>query len=76
MTYYEAVSIEQDFKVRMQFADCCGKERIEAVKQVAEKYTPEQLAEAYSVIKKQKMDELETLEALFVLAIHSKGVTK
>jgi hypothetical protein len=72
MTYFEAVSIEQDFIVAMQFADYGDRERLDAVKEVAKKYTAEQMAEAYSVIKKKKKEELQTLKALFVLAVRSK----
>jgi hypothetical protein len=74
MTYFDAVSIQQDFIVAMQFADIGGKERIEALKEVAEKYTDEQLAEAYKAISAKMKEERETLKNLFILAIKSRGI--
>jgi len=74
VTYFEAISIEQDFKVHLKFADICGKGKPEALAEVAEKYTPEQMAEAYAIIKRQKDEELEMLEAMFILAIKSKNL--
>jgi len=73
MTYIEAIGIKQDFMVSLEFADVCGKERIDAVKDVAEKYTNEQLAEAYAVIKQKQKEEREFIKALFVLGIRAKN---
>jgi hypothetical protein len=73
MNYLEAISIKQDFMVALEFADACGKERIDAVKEVAEKYTNEQLAEAYAVIKQKQKEEREFIKALFVLGIRAKN---
>ena len=75
MTIFEAISIEQDFNVHLQIANTCGKEPAEALAEVAEKYTPEQMAEAYTIIKRQRKDELKILEAMFILAIKSKNLT-
>jgi hypothetical protein len=72
MTYLEATSIKQDFVVGMRFADACGKTREEAYKETAQKYTKEQLAEAYMVLNENLDNEKEINHALFVLAIRSK----
>ncbi len=45
MTYIEAERIRQDFFIRVEFADIAGKERIDAIKDVAEKYTNEECME-------------------------------
>jgi hypothetical protein len=74
MTYFDAVSIQQDFIVNMQYADIGGKEKIEALKEVAEKYTDEQLGEAYKAISAKMKEEREKLKNLFILAIKSRGI--
>jgi hypothetical protein len=56
----------------MQYADIGGKEKIEALKEVAEKYTDEQLGEAYKVISAKMKKERETLKNLFILAIKNR----
>ena len=72
MTYFEAVSIEQDLIVAMQYADALHKTPAEALKEAAGKYSNEQFAEAYRVIKAKKKEELATLKSLLVLAVRSK----
>ncbi|GHT52910.1 hypothetical protein FACS1894106_2650 [Spirochaetia bacterium] len=72
MTYFQAVGIKQDFVVGMQFADACGKTRKEAYVETAKKYTVEQLADALLVLRKYLEDEIETTNALFMLALKSK----
>ena len=72
MTIIDAIRIEQDFKVRLKFADVCGTSRAAVLKEVAEKYTKEEITEAYSIIANEKEKELETLKAIFLLAIKSK----
>ena len=72
MTYYEAVSIEMDFIVNMQYADVFGKEADDVIREVAEKYTTEQMGEAYTVIRKKKEEEIETVKDLFTLALSCK----
>jgi len=74
MTYFEAVSIEQDLIVAMQYAEVLHKTPVEALKEKAGEYTNEQLAEVYRVIKAKKKEELATLKQLLVLAVRSKDL--
>lgn len=76
MTIIEAIKIDSEFDVKIKLANMCGKEPIEAVKEVAEKYTVEKLAEAYSIIRKQKERELGVIDATYALAIRSKTFGK
>lgn len=72
MTYFQAESIRQDFHVALEFSDVTGDTQSETIKKVAEKYTIDQLKEAYkTLLTKMKSDE-ETLQTLFVLALSTK----
>ena len=72
MTYLEAVTIEQKFMVRLEFAETIGREKLKIVEDVAAGFTKEQLAEALIVLKNKKQEEMIALTALFALAIRSK----
>jgi hypothetical protein len=72
VNYFGAESIRQDFHVAMQYAETCGETPVEAVRRTAEKYTNEQLAEAYKVLMQKIKEDKETLKTLFVLAYKCK----
>jgi hypothetical protein len=68
----KALEIKADFTVAMQFADYGGKSRLDALAEPAEKYSEDELAEAYATLDLQFDKEKDTLKALFVLAIRIK----
>lgn len=72
MSYIEAESIKQDFLVSIQYADSTGQTREAAYLEVAEKYTAEQLSEAYTVLKNKMKEEMDLITSLFSVAIRSK----
>jgi len=67
MTYFEAVSIEQDFKVNLQYA--FGETAVEAFKKIAKKYTDEQLASAFEAIKEKALEDIKDALKLFEMAL-------
>ena len=74
MTYFEAISIKQDFIVNLQYADALGNTAAEVIKETAEKYTNEQYSEAYKVICANLEEEKKDLRELFTLAVKSKNI--
>jgi hypothetical protein len=72
MTYLDAVSIQQDFIVAMQYAGLSGKTEPEAFKETAEKYSEKELMGAYQVLLKQLETEKNSIKELFFLAIRAK----
>ena len=62
MTYIEAVTIEQKFMVRLEFAEAIGREKLEIVEDVAAGFTKEQLAEALIVLKNKKTRRNESAD--------------
>ena len=74
MTYFEAIEIKQNLIVNLQYADLFKKTALEAVKEVAEKYTNEQFAEAYKVICAKLKEEKEDVRKLFSLAVQSRNM--
>ena len=72
MTYFDAVGIEQDLIVAMQYCDAFHQTRGEALKEAAAKYTDEQYAEALSVIKEHHRKAYADTKELFLFAISSK----
>ena len=74
MTYFEAVSIQQDLIVAMQYAEVTNQTAAEALKKAAAKYTNEQFAEAYKVICAKMKEEKDDLKTLLLLAVRSKVI--
>jgi len=72
MTYLEAVGIEQDFYVAMQYAEACGKTREQAYTDTVGKYTKEQLATALIVLCNHLDEQKKNTTALLALAIRIK----
>jgi hypothetical protein len=72
MTLIEAMEIKAAFTGAMTFAGYGGKSRREALAEPAEKYSEQQLAEAYAILTRQLDYEQEVLRAMFVVAIKSK----
>jgi hypothetical protein len=72
VNYFGAESIKQDFVVAMQYAETCGQTTVEAFNEVVNKYTREELSEAYKVLMGKIKEEKETLKTLFVLAYKCK----
>jgi hypothetical protein len=76
MTYFEAISIQQDLIVNMQYADAFHKTLADALAETASKYTNEQFAETYKVICAKLNEEKEDLKKLLRLAAMSKNIGK
>jgi len=72
MTYLEAISIKQDLIVNAQYADIFKKKPAEALKEVSQKYTAEQMTAALLAIKKQMREEYDDTKQLFLLAMKIK----
>ena len=73
MTYFDAVGIEQELIVAMQYCDAFHKTRAEALKEAAEKYTNEQYAEALLIIKAHYRKAYADTKELFAYAVSSKN---
>ena len=72
MTYFEAVGIQQDLIVNMQYA--YNQTAGESLKEAAAKYTDTQYTQALSAIKKHYRKEYEDTKELFMLAMASKKI--
>lgn len=71
MTYFEAISIQQDLLVNMQYSGAFKKQPVEALKETAAKYTTEQFAQALCAIEQQLRKDYEDTRKLFALAMAS-----
>jgi len=74
MTYFDAISIQQDLIVNMQYADALQKTPVEALKEAAMKYSNEQYAQAYKIICDKLDEDKRDLKKLFLLAVKSKSL--
>ena len=72
MAYFEAESIKQDFLVSIKYAETMGQTREAAFFETAEKYTAEQLSEAYTVLRNKMKEDMDTITSLFSLAVRSR----
>ena len=71
MNYFDAISIQQDLIVSMQYADAFHKTPAQALKKAAEKYSIKQFQEAYKIICAKLNEDKKDLKQLFELAVKS-----
>jgi len=72
MNYFDAISIQQDLIVNLQYAEALQKTPVEALKETAKKYSNEQFAAAYKAICAKLNEDKKDLKDLFTLAVKSK----
>ncbi len=72
MTWFDAESIRQDFHVALEFCSVTRNTPEEAIKNVSNKYSIDQLKEAYKALLEKMKSDKETLQTLFALALSTK----
>jgi len=74
MTYFDAISIQQDLIVNMQYAEVQHITPVQALKKAAKQYSNDQFAEAYKIICNKLDGDKKDLRKLFLLAVKSKSL--